>query len=672
MDIGRLYFFVAFLACLWIATLDALPTKGPHSAAQKALHWQYPRDPNTTLGNTTTTWAVACVYPVSGIYTRMQRLLLYVVTAFVFLLRSYDWLITVGMTFVLTYASVACIHAFLLSTLHGIGPDFDAMALQGIMVSTTIAICCYSIVSRRISDYAIAPLFYIWISAMLVTSVMTCVSMNGIMGDITTFVVPAGCSADGKCNPGACSNATSHGLFRSEMDQLVPMALEQWMYYNASNLSEWNGYYPASEFCLDCGGSFYTNGSTVYNPLDKSPLYVLYAAYTTLLMFLVFTRMATRSQLFNPSKFRNVVFFYFLMRSKTSTTPFHDVFGLLFIFTLSPASIRPRPSSKSIVRNEAHRAGKDVRDSQGRTAIQSFLLYDLSTASEVELWHIYNAKLLASCCFVCSWSARIILLMLPVVTVVLSELTLARLPESEAPRLVGQWAPFIYVGLALLASLILKFLNYWRVGVQEQRRIIYLGHPDSTEQLKPPLRRLTEEYESNLHFNPYLMGKELKKWWKDPVNVAKQDYEDMRRQVRFEFIAARRRAAKRRQKELSRVGDDEDAVPVFEEPVQRLEFDKFWERLSTSASGSQKHRDWSTQIPSTFEICRQDYDGNSLVDTGWITATYEEEEYETISTAEIRRREAKALRDREDRERLADSLETFIGDVLEFGGFELR
>ena len=71
MDIGRLYLFVAVLACLWIATLDALPTEGPHSAAQEVSHRQYPRGPNTTLENTTTLWAVLCVYPVSGIYTRM-------------------------------------------------------------------------------------------------------------------------------------------------------------------------------------------------------------------------------------------------------------------------------------------------------------------------------------------------------------------------------------------------------------------------------------------------------------------------------------------------------------------------------------------------------------------------------------------------------------------------
>ena len=77
-------------------------------------------------------------------------------------------------------------------------------------------------------------------------------------------------------------------------------------------------------------------------------------------------------------------------------------------------------------------------------------------------------------------------------------------------------------------------------------------------------------------------------------------------------------------------------------------------------------------MPSTFAICRRDHNGDSLVDTGWITAMYEEEEYEQISTAEIRRREAKFQKNREDREQLGDSLETFIGDVLEFGGFELR
>ena len=251
MDLGRLsrrYLLAAFFTCLWIATLDAFPTRGPswtYSAdhePQSRPHWQDPRDPNTTLGNTTTTWAVACVYPISGIYTRMQRLLFYIIIAFVVLLRSYDWLIAVGMTFVLTYASAACIHAFLLSTWHGIGPDVDVLAVQAIIMSTTIAVCCYSISSRRISDYAIAPLFYLWISAMLVTTIVIFFSTNGIMGDLDTFIMPAGCSDDGECGPDACSNAISYGLFRSERDHLVPIALEQWIYYNASIQGEWDGY----------------------------------------------------------------------------------------------------------------------------------------------------------------------------------------------------------------------------------------------------------------------------------------------------------------------------------------------------------------------------------------------------------------------------------------------
>lgn len=621
MDLGRLsrrYLVVAFFACLWIVALDAFPTKGPFSAKQEAHlrpHRQYSRDSNTTLGKSTTIWAVACVYPVSGIYTRMQRLLLYVVTAFVFLLRSYNWLIAVGMTFVLTYASAACIHAFLLNFLDGIGPDVDVLALQGIILSMTVAICCYSIGSRRISEYPSAPLFYMWISALLVTSMALFVHSSAITGEITTFIVPAGCSADGECSPGACSNATSHGLFRREMDQLVPMELAPWMYYNASIQSDSGGY-------------------------NYSPLYLSYFVYVGSMYVFIVLRLVVTPLLFNPSKIRNVVFFYFLAAFKIPEKRF--CLGPLAFFLASCLS-----------RIWIRRA----------KAMKHFLFYDLSSASEVKPRHIYIAKLLASCWFVCSWSARIILLMLPVVTVILSELPLAGLPESEAPRLVGQWAPFVYVGLALLASLILKFLNHRRAGVQEQRRLIDISYPDSTEPSKSPLR---------LYLNPYSIGKEFKTWWNDPVNVAKQDYMGVRRQLRFELIAARRRAAKIRQEELSCVVVDEDAETADAEPAERPQFDKLWERLSASASESQNHKNWSTQIPSTFAICRGDNHRNSLADTGWITATYEEEEYETISTAEIRRREAKSQKDREDREHLAESLETVIGDILELGGFELR
>ena len=427
MDLGRLSrrcLFVAFFAYLWIAILDAFPAKGPYSTDQEAQlrpHRQYSRDPNTTSGNSTTKWAVACVYPVSGIYTRMQRLLLYAVTAFVFLLRSYDWLIAVGLTFVLTYVSAACIHAFLLSTLPGVGPDFDVVALQGIIVSTTIAVYCYSIVSPRISNYAIAPLYSLWILAICVTSSVTFVSQNGIVGSIVPFVVPAACSADGKCNTVACSNSTSHGLFRSVMDQLVPIALEQWRYYNASDMVDWNGYYVAFKSCLGCNEITYSNGSTIGNFFYTSRFYLLYFGCMISMGVPVMAVGLYSPLVFNPSKSRNVLFFHLLITYKTFGTPFHRGAGSWIPFDLSGWSIIYQLANPMAHKN-----------------FESVLFCDLSAGSGIEPRHIYVAKLLASCGFLCSWSARIILLTLPVVAVIISEMLLGLLPESEAPWLVGQ------------------------------------------------------------------------------------------------------------------------------------------------------------------------------------------------------------------------------------------
>ena len=586
----------------------------------------------------------------------MQRLLFYAVTAFVFLLRPYDWLIAVGMTFVLTFAGAASIHAFLLSILDGIGPDSDVLALQGIILSTSLAVYCYWIGSQRIFKHAIMPLCYICFLAMEVSLLATGSSRNGILGNPATFIVPAGCSADGKCDPGACSNATSHGLFRSEMDQLVPMALEQWMYYNASNVGRWEGSYPSSETFLGCDDVSCSDASTSGNLLRESAFYYLYRWHMLLAAtFLVIIPIVVSPLLFNPSKSRNVLFFHLLIRFKTFGNSFFPEAGLWITLT---------PWLRLFIYQS--------RNPKAQNVFESVLFRDLPAAPEVKPRHINVAKLLASCWFVCSWSAGIIMLMLPVVTVVVSELGLGGLPEAEAPWLVGQWAPFIYVVLALLTSVTLKFINYWCDAVQKSRYLIFLDDPDLTELLKLLIRCLTEEYKRNLLLSRCLVGKEFKIWWKDPVTVARQDYEDVRRQIQFELKAERRRVAKKRQIELSCVGDNEPTKTDFAELVEELEFDEIWKRLSASASGSQNHRDWSTQIPCTFTICRMDNHGNSLADTGWITAAYEEEEYERMSTAEIKRRQAKALEDQVDREQLADSLETFIGDILESSGFELR
>ena len=237
----QLCFSVAFLLYLYVAALEAFPSQSPHvtrsvdQQPQRTPHWRHPRDVNTSLANTTTTWAVACVYPVNGIYTRMQRILFYAAMAFVFLLRPHEWLVPVGFKFLATYSSAACIHAILLSTLNGVGPDLDILALRAIIFMTTVAGLCYLVHSSWLSGHKTAKLFTSWIFLSFIAQIVISYSTHGVLGNLSDFIVPANCKAGGSCDVDICSNAIVPGIFRSEMDQLVPVALEQRIYYNASS-----------------------------------------------------------------------------------------------------------------------------------------------------------------------------------------------------------------------------------------------------------------------------------------------------------------------------------------------------------------------------------------------------------------------------------------------------
>ena len=55
-----------------------------------------------------------CVYPISGQYGFLNRLLFYVLMIFAFIVRKHDWLAAAALGTAMTYAASAAVHAFAL------------------------------------------------------------------------------------------------------------------------------------------------------------------------------------------------------------------------------------------------------------------------------------------------------------------------------------------------------------------------------------------------------------------------------------------------------------------------------------------------------------------------------------------------------------------------------
>lgn len=60
-------------------------------------------------------WKVLCSYPVSGMYCKLQRILIYCVAILTFCLRFHTGITAVGVAFLMSYTTITAIHGVALS-----------------------------------------------------------------------------------------------------------------------------------------------------------------------------------------------------------------------------------------------------------------------------------------------------------------------------------------------------------------------------------------------------------------------------------------------------------------------------------------------------------------------------------------------------------------------------
>ena len=648
------------LLCLCIAVSESFPTQHPASNYAAEQHQQRPRDHNTTspdraTANATITWAVMCVYPVSGIYTRMQRILFYGAMVFVFLLRTHGWLVAVGLTFILTYSSAACIHAILLSTLSRVGPDLDILVLQGFVGVVTFAGFCYSFYSTRMTKHTIAPLFYSWTVFALATFLIVLCSPNGITAtDIANFIVAADCNVDGKCDASSCNNSRGYGVFRSGSDQLVPEVLEPLIYYNTSSgasiwdfgnsTSRLNGQVPSSAT------------STSNNPPYARAMALDQTYSSALSWFLKLSGpvlMPIVSNLIHTSsRSRNLIFVWILnlqVLGLQLLTGCDWGFTVLYLWNW----LWRRKKASETAKFDTHWPWKSFPES-----------------SKLSKRHINFARLMASCWFIWAALGRFVLPVLPFAFLAVVEWSLTGLPESEAPWQVGQWAPLVSVGLALLAAIIMKLILYLRSNGQHGRRNILLNDPASARLLKTtPAGSIGYRNLDRLHML-VPAWKEFTAWWRDPVDISRQDWEETQREMVRKREKARQEKQSRQKQKQERKRNAKTTSPFYDDTLEfghifckeiprDADFQDIWKRLSVSAVKPPSHRSWSRDIPCTFDICRVGSNGSSLSAAGWITTLYENEGYEQLSDKEFERRKRIFNERIEARERIAAETEPY-------------
>ncbi|KAM7212230.1 hypothetical protein V8F06_012403 [Rhypophila decipiens] len=92
-----------------------------------------PRDDSTSPAPQPAILIASCVYPVSGVYTRLQRILFYAVLAIVFIFRFHKWMLLAGSAWVAAVTVPAAVHGIALGTTQGATVDSDVVALLAIL-----------------------------------------------------------------------------------------------------------------------------------------------------------------------------------------------------------------------------------------------------------------------------------------------------------------------------------------------------------------------------------------------------------------------------------------------------------------------------------------------------------------------------------------------------------
>ena len=82
---------------------------------------------------------IVCVYPLSGQYGLLPRLLLYALIFFAVVSHSHIWLVTGAVAYIMTYAGTAAIRSSMLAFTSGDLYDLDSVGAETVLGVATMA-----------------------------------------------------------------------------------------------------------------------------------------------------------------------------------------------------------------------------------------------------------------------------------------------------------------------------------------------------------------------------------------------------------------------------------------------------------------------------------------------------------------------------------------------------
>ncbi|KAF2679083.1 hypothetical protein K458DRAFT_408349 [Lentithecium fluviatile CBS 122367] len=165
-------------------------------------------------------WKARCLYAVSGMYCKIQRILFYVVAILAFRFRFHRWLTVIDAGFLITYSTTAAIHGLALTFDPAIGRDSDYLVLTKLMYTYSYVATCFTFYAPRIFNAPGRLTIALW-TGIVAAAAITMTSRIGafVDGYIANVNIEV-CDSTGIC-ANTCNLRTGPSLFHSKDEEML-------------------------------------------------------------------------------------------------------------------------------------------------------------------------------------------------------------------------------------------------------------------------------------------------------------------------------------------------------------------------------------------------------------------------------------------------------------------
>lgn len=549
-------FFLILLCCLNFfalclnAALPRLPSDfasdlafaAPPQALSSELNSRDNTD--TTVYTTEYYWWAYCLYPVSGIYTRFQRILFYLILGFIFCSRFHKWLALIGIVYFVGLTGIAACHGIGLGLQDNIGLDADNLALTVILQVAGTASLIFALYPPRSFNHNSSPFFILWCGFLSFASI--CISWTTIKWASRGVVVAvqADCSDP---SASACAHACdvveyTKVLYRTAKDKMVPVRWVELDYSRTSDTvyarsvinntltSTWIGPVTnANSISVDHSIQSLDASTPYYTVVRSSP-----PNYTSSLVSLALwlpLRTTLLTATYPPKVARNWIFRRLAFKEKLVNMTRRQRFlakaitilwylWQAIIFIIWPLTILQLIITVLIVRCGWVR--------QRPLVLHTTKYKPPNKPSKTRVWW---ARLTAIVWYIWGMSAFVLWPAVLFIQICFLEAATNGIPESESLVSVGQWASWVNVALAFLAAFYAKIRDSRmneNISVKERILLDEMACAAEAGQLDklPRFLRDPPEWVSR---HPQIWSslvtlvrefQDLKAWWKDPVTAA--------------------------------------------------------------------------------------------------------------------------------------------------------